>query len=141
MARAVVDASVVLKWFLREEFSDAARRLRNDFVTGEVDLDAPTLLPYEVMNAARYSRAFSERELLRLAEALEALGLALHPFEGDLVALAVKLATSARTTIYDASYLALADNLGVKFYTADRELLKSAPVRLAEHIEDYGRRG
>ncbi len=46
MVLCVVDASVVAKWFLDEEFSSEARRLRDDYAAELVELEAPCLLPY-----------------------------------------------------------------------------------------------
>jgi len=41
MVRYVADASIVAKWFLEEEFSSDARRLRDDYASDLVELDAP----------------------------------------------------------------------------------------------------
>ncbi len=38
--KIVVDASVVAKWFLIEEYSDKALQLRNDYIRGAVILAA-----------------------------------------------------------------------------------------------------
>ncbi len=55
---AVVDASVVVKWFVREEYTGEPLRLRDAYVDGLVDLLAPYLLPMEVLNALKYSGRF-----------------------------------------------------------------------------------
>jgi predicted nucleic acid-binding protein len=39
-------------------------------------------------------------------------------------------------TIYDAAYVALAENLGRKLYTADEVLVKKFPKRVI-HIKDF----
>ena len=59
MARpVVVDASVVAKWYLEEEYTEKALKLRDMHVNGEIELTAPELLLFEVLNAIRYSRFF-----------------------------------------------------------------------------------
>ena len=47
----VVDSSVVTKWFILEDGSDLALRVRDAFATRRVLLTAPTLPFYEVMDA------------------------------------------------------------------------------------------
>ena len=42
--QAVVDASVVAKWYLVEKFSEQALRLRDMHISGEIELVAPELL-------------------------------------------------------------------------------------------------
>lgn len=55
----VLDASVVLKWFIEEEDSVQALRLREEFYTGEREIVVPDLLLFEVANALRYNKSFS----------------------------------------------------------------------------------
>ena len=138
MVRCVADASIVAKWFLEEEFSRDARRLRDDYASDLVELEVPSLLPFEVLNAVRYAGVFSPDELRRVAEALDAFAIPTHPLEGPLAMAAVDIASSMDLTVYDASYFALARELGVTLYTADRVLL-TATKRLggAAHIETY----
>jgi len=64
MARpVVVDASVVAKWYLEEEYTEKALKLRDMHVNGEIELTAPELLLFEVLNAIRYSGVFPVGEL------------------------------------------------------------------------------
>ena len=67
----MVDASVVVKWFVEEEHSREARLLRDAYANGVIDLAAPSLLPYEILNALKYSGAFGEDELKEVARTLE----------------------------------------------------------------------
>jgi len=138
MVLCVADASIVVKWFLEEEFSRDARRLRDDYVSDLVELEAPALLPFEVLNAVRYAGVFSNDELRRVAEALDAFAVPTRPLEGPLAVAAVDIASSTDLTVYDASYVALAHELGATLYTADQALLR-ATKRLGgpAHIETY----
>ena len=43
----VVDASVVVKWFVGEEYSREARLLRDAYASGLIDVAAPSLPPDE----------------------------------------------------------------------------------------------
>lgn len=42
-----VDASVVVKWFVLEEYSDEARLLKRAYVEGLVDLASPSLFSHD----------------------------------------------------------------------------------------------
>ncbi len=133
--KVVVDASVVVKWFVEEEHPREARLLRDAYASGVIDLACPSLLPYEVLNALKYSGAFGEEELKEVAETLDDFQLTLYDLSGELAKKSVELAMRKGITIYDASYAALAELLEVDAYTADEELLRKAKGRM-RHIRD-----
>ncbi len=54
---AVVDASVVVKWLVEEEGSERALRLRDRYIDGKIEIIAPELITFEVLNALRYEGA------------------------------------------------------------------------------------
>lgn len=124
----VVDASVAVKWYLSEaeDDLDAARLVLDRFSSGELNLVAPDLLVYEVASAIsvatmgrqpRLSRALGDLAIDRF------LGLGLRTATGtDLLPAAFALVHRHGCAVYDASYLALAQRLGIRFITADRKL-------------------
>lgn len=138
MARIVVDASVVVKWFLAEADSDAARLLRDDYASDEVDLDAPAVLPFEVLNAVRFGAGLRAGELSRVVDMLGRFGIPLHHLEGPFAEVVADLTDTSRLTVYDASYLGLARFLGVPVYTADEAMVRAAPEGVrAFHVREY----
>lgn len=136
----VPDASVLVKWFVPERNHEPARDLRDDYLEGHHDLVAPALLPFEVVNALRYSRFPDEERLTVAAEALVEYDIELRPFgrSGAVAEIAVEL----DITIYDASYLALAAAMDSPAYTADERLLEAVSdttyAGRVSHIADYG---
>ncbi|GAB4310153.1 MAG: type II toxin-antitoxin system VapC family toxin [Promethearchaeota archaeon] len=126
----VVDASVVVKWFIREERSDAAVEVRDKFVEGRIHLAAPSLLYFEVLNALKYSRLFDTKDLELAAEALENYGIEKVEMRRDAGREMVRAAVDYDLTIYDASYVGLALHLGVPFITADEGIKKKLADRL-----------
>ena len=120
----VVDASVVVKWFVEEHGSEKAKLVMEDFAAQAVELRAPALLPFEVLNALRYHPGFSEERLLSVEAALERFAFHEHALRGEYARRAVQLSHSSDLAIYDASYLALARTLGVKLVTADQALVR-----------------
>jgi predicted nucleic acid-binding protein len=120
----VVDASVIVKWFIREPDSEQALRLHDRYVKGEVQLHAPSLLEYEVLNALVHSRLFSLADLQDASRALLNYGIRLHVLDEERARTTVSLAIESGITVYDASYLALARERGCRFVTADGRLVK-----------------
>lgn len=138
MSAIVVDTSVVVKWYIPEQHHEQARALRDAYLEGKFDLVAPALMPFEAINALRYSGHYEGGRLEAASESLSEYGVDLVPFteSGSVAAIADDL----DSTIYDASYVALAQELDTKVYTADENLLEGLNdeyAELAEHIRTY----
>lgn len=120
----VVDASVVIKWFIDEPLRDRARQ----WLVGEREpLHAPDLLIAEVGNIAwkkAIRREISERHARQIALALPDLPIALHPSD-ELIDRALQIALSINHPVYDCLYLACAENLGGIHVTADERLKRA----------------
>ncbi len=141
MSVFVVDVSVVLKWFIPEIHSDAARRL--------LDYDhqylAPDLLFAEAANAIW--KKVRGKELTpdkgsRLVADLESISVETIPCRA-LAEDAYALAVSTDRSAYDAMYLALAVRLDTRMITADERLARTLTrfPALAPHIQaiqDFG---
>ncbi|MBS7617530.1 type II toxin-antitoxin system VapC family toxin [Candidatus Bathyarchaeota archaeon] len=137
----VVDASVVVKWFVEEEYSTEALKLRNDYVVRLIDVVAPALLPFEVLNALRYNPEFGEKDLKEVAEALMKYDLWLFPILGKLAERTIENALKYGITIYDSSYISLAEVEDKPLYTADEKLLMKLKGNFyAHHITEYKRK-
>jgi predicted nucleic acid-binding protein len=136
--KIVVDASVVAKWFLEEVHSEHAEAIRKDYADGLLDLAAPDLLPYEVLNALRYNPDFGKADLEKIASIIKDYQLDLVPIRKSAVGTAYEHGIS----IYDSSYAALASDMEVELYTADEKLLKKLGRKgQARHLAEYEGRG
>jgi len=116
----VVDASVVLQWFVPERDAAAATRL----LDGDHEFIAPDLLFAEVANAL--SKKVRRRELTReqaqrLAGDLAGIAVETVPCRA-LAADALAIAQAAGITVYDALYLVLAVRIDSWLVTADERL-------------------
>ena len=134
--KVVADASIVAKWFLEEEFSEEARRLRDSFVTGRLTISVPCILFYEALNALRYSGLYSEEELALAARALSKYGFDTWEPKGKLYEETAKLSLKHDVSVYDASYIMLALHLKATLYTADSELIQIFPEN-TQHISAF----
>jgi predicted nucleic acid-binding protein len=121
----VVDASVVLKWFLREADSAAADLLLEKFLNDEVELLAPDLMLVEAASAL-WKRAMIRKDLSTDEATLiyrDLLTLPLSLIASGIVAdAALQVALKHNHSIYDALYCALAIERRCDFVTADRAL-------------------
>lgn len=134
MNEAVLDASVVLKWFRKTEtHSDAAQRLRDAFQTGALSVVVPPLLHIEIINAAGRVWQWPRAALLNLAQAMDTLGFRIR--EAPLAAIAEW--TARGLSAYDSAYVALADVHRLPLITEDRLILSTAR-RLARPLAALG---
>lgn len=140
MTLLVVDASVVLKWFVPEEQSDDAVRL----LDGDMEFLAPDLLFAETANAVWKKARRGEigtAAAQRLVEDLVTLPIDAVPARA-LAADAHALARRVDVTVYDAMYLALAVRARTRLVTADRRLHQAAVQfrGLSGHVKLLGSR-
>jgi predicted nucleic acid-binding protein len=141
MEQIVADASVLVKLFVNETYSDRVQVMKEAFVKGEINLNEPFLMPYEVMNAVRYSPArFTAAEQKAIAKSLANYGFTFHDTTAELAEKTIDIAGSGGLSIYDAVYVALALLMRAKLYTADEELIKKANSSQVRHIREFNKR-
>ena len=119
----VIDASVAVKWFVPEEYSEKAREIL--LLRG---LAAPELIWAEFGNALLKKMSHRQLTIVQISEAalnFERIGIRSHPIK-PLMARAAALAVYTRLSIYDAFYLELAEKLRCALVTADRKLFEAA---------------
>jgi predicted nucleic acid-binding protein len=122
MRRLVLDASVVVRWFGKPA-EPAGTALRSEFESGGVAVTIPGLLFLELLNVAGRQWRWQEEELLEFAEELGSAKFEL--LDPDLGRVANWVARGL--TAYDASYVALAEQLDVPLITFDRAIIAAAP--------------
>jgi predicted nucleic acid-binding protein len=121
----VIDASVALKWYLDdEEHGQKAMNLLTRFIADELDILAPSLLEYEVVNGliiARKRGRIEEEKVLSAIEGFASLGIRmvnLSPHYSKVIHFCKTYNRSA----YDASYMVVAESERMPFITADEGL-------------------
>ena len=120
----VVDASVAVKWYVKEALRDKALEMRSDFASGLLQLEAPSLLAYELGNALRYHPASTPAECAAAVKELGNLGIVMHELDESIASTAAALAFEEKLTFYDAVYIALTQSLNATFVTADEKLIE-----------------
>lgn len=122
--KTVIDASIIAKWFVDEEGTEEALKLRTDHIEGRILIVVPELLFLEVLNALRYKGA-SIKKLNEANNALWDIQLRVEKTNIFLLEKANELAIQNNLSLYDAIYLALAIINGSPLITADKELTKA----------------
>ena len=135
MREVVIDASVVVKWFIEENNSEKALLLRDSFIGGNVELYVPPLLYFEVLNALKYSQLFEPNELEEAGESLENYGFKVITIKNEIRNHMINAAINYDLSIYDASYLGLSIGLEMMFCTADEKIIKKLPPTLKKKVK------
>jgi predicted nucleic acid-binding protein len=128
----VIDANVAV-WavvpLMQDKEVDAFSRVRNWQVEG-LTLTAPVLWLAEATSSIRravYSKLLSDENGRRAIEQLFALEIKTASLSEALCKAAFDWATKlGQARAYDGFYMALANTLGVEFWTADRRLVNGA---------------
>lgn len=138
-ARIVVDTSVIVKWFKThdEELLDQAGWLLRRVDQRALEVHAPALLLYEIGNLLLVGTRLDADGLDDAFRRIAALPLILAPPAVPLLQRSARLGRACGLTFYDASFVALAEELGCPFVTADRRLhrrVRSLPRMV--HLSD-----
>ncbi len=118
----VLDASVVIKWFVKEEDSEETIELLNEYNQGKCEIAVPDLLIYEVANVLRYNPKFSHTDTLGCIRSIHNLDLDVVELVELIVESALGISYERKISFYDALYIAVAKEIGYEFITADEKL-------------------
>ncbi|MBI2042948.1 type II toxin-antitoxin system VapC family toxin [Candidatus Pacearchaeota archaeon] len=119
----VIDASVIVKWFLNEENSDKARELRTELTKEDLVLIVPDLMFLEVLNTLRYKRAKKDA-LIKANKILFELGLKIEKIDKETLIKTIENSVKYNITVYDALYVSMAQLHNASLITADSKLYK-----------------
>lgn len=136
--RYVVDASVGIKLFVDEEFSEQAHALFSHLAADPpAELYVPDLFYIECTNILlKYTRRFGRSPDDSQADLADLNRLALKSTPtADLMEEALSLASEKNLTAYDACYAALAGQLDIPMITADKSL--ALAIESAIFIGDF----
>lgn len=126
MKTFIIDSSVCLKWVLDDEVdTKPAKKLQKKYLNGEINLVAPNLWFYEVINVIKNTKSKNpsiSNKLLetKLGDLLESSPSLMDMSELGLLCL--KYAIKLGITAYDSAYLTLAHAHGLTLITADDKL-------------------
>jgi predicted nucleic acid-binding protein len=135
--RAVLDSSVIVKWFKQEKDSEEALILREAYFEGVTEIAVPDLIFYEISNVMNYDDSIDTEEVKESIETLRDMDFEIVAPHTDLIDKAVELADRKNITVYDASFLALAELLDATLVTSDQELYRKTKDGNTEKLAAY----
>lgn len=124
----VVDASLLVKWYIPEQLSEQAQEIMLSAIKGEASLLAPDLILSEVGNVLWKKGRRGEltpEEIREIADAVIQLSLVTMVSSNVLLPGALEIALTNDRTVYDSLYMALAVAEEAVFVTADRRLVNA----------------
>lgn len=128
MLRCVLDASVGIKLFVEEEFSEKVQRLFAKLAEDpQTEIHVPDLFYIECANILlKYTRRYKRPQADSLEDLKDLNKLALIVTStSELIEEALELARAKNLTAYDACYAVLARKLKLPLVTADAPLAKA----------------
>jgi len=135
----VLDASIILKMIFEEQDTHLALQLRENHVTGKEKIAAPELIFYEIANVLATKTPLSIKsassalnEIFNLE--IETFTLGMEEFLSSM-----SFSHKYKISVYDASYMILAERLNCDFITADVILFRKIKdlkfIRLLEDVK------
>ena len=137
----VVDAGVILKgYFADEDEHEDAQLIIKEYAEGLVELHAPHLIMYEIVNTlivARNRKRLATKQINEIITEIKEIEINLINISDiqRLFDISLKYGRSA----YDASYIFLSESFNMKLITADRKFYNAVKGKIPEviWIEDY----
>jgi len=137
-----VDASVCARWLVPgEEYETQAIRLRDDYAEGRIELYAPSLLVFEVLNVLWKTvegEVMKAEDAVVMCEAFVKVAPRVVSLDFEDLKSALEVAMVKHISFYDASYIATALKTKSTLITADKNLFEVARGYLKTmQLKDY----
>ncbi len=132
-SKICVDASLALKLVLSETDSDSAQAAWQNWERAGVEIVTPSLFTYETTSVLRnrvYRKEITQKEADEGAKILAALEITFYQPEAIRESAWELARRFNRPTVYDAFYLALAQEEGCPFWTGDKRLYNTVKSQL-----------
>ncbi len=127
-SKIVVDTSVLIKWIKTrdEKLRSEALELLGVIQRRAIEVTVPALLLYELGNLLLLKTRLDSNSIVAAIEHVLRLPIAVENPEPGVLRRTARLGRDLKLTFYDASFLALAEELDCVFVTADRRLFNAA---------------
>lgn len=140
-SKIVVDTSVLIKWIKTrdEELRREALDLLGVIQREALEVTVPALLLYELGNLLLRKTRLGSSGIAAAIEDVLRLPIAVSNPEPGVLRRTARLGRELDLTFYDASFVALAEELDCTFVTADRRLFSAARgLPRVRHLSETG---
>ncbi len=135
----ILDASVILKMIFEEQDTNLVLQLIENHITGKEKMAAPELLYYELANVLATKTPLSVKSSSSALTEIFNLEIETYTLGVEEFLSSINLSYKYKISVYDASYMILAERLNCNFITADVKLVKKTKdlkfVRLLNDIK------
>lgn len=121
--KIILDASVIIKWFIEEEDSDKASSYLKVIQDNKIKVKVPSLLFYELGNILLNKKA-SVDMAGEIVSALQNLGLEVEDIALQWFREIYQNSIDYSITFYDSAYITLMQKENCEFITADKKLFQ-----------------
>ncbi len=134
----VLDSSVLVKFLVseREDNIDQADKLLERARQGITSMSCPELAKYEIGNVLKYKKIEDNQRFMCLST-LYKLPIKYYPQNSKLAQRSLEIALSVGISNYDATFLALAENLDATLVTANPKHQKILEGITVVALKDY----
>lgn len=133
----IIDTSIVPKWFdARENDRGQALEILQKHISNEEEIVAPDLLLYEITNVWSTKTHLSQSEIKDNFDKLEKYAIGIIGFDFDLLKQASEFSKKYKVSAYDASYAALASEIGCNLITADAKFAKQVNLPYVKLLKE-----
>lgn len=139
METLVIDASVAVKWIVKERDREKAVSILRSFLIGELNLWVPDIFFYEVPSALLSSEFYQKDDIEEALRFIRGILIPTVYLDLRLQCEAARLALKLGISFYDASYLALAIQKDADFIIADEKLINKVggALTFVRSLYDY----
>lgn len=135
----ILDASVILKMIFEEQDTNLVLQLIENHITGKEKMAAPELLYYELANVLATKTPLSVKSSSSALTEIFNLEIETYTLGVEEFLSSINISYKYKISVYDASYMILAERLNCNFITADVKLVKKTKdlkfVRLLNDIK------
>lgn len=120
----VLDASIILKMIFEEHDTPLALQLREGHIKGEEIIAAPELLYYELANVLATKVPISVKNASSVLAEMFNLEFETFTLGAEEFLSSIETSRKYKISVYDASYVILAERLSCDFITSDVKLFR-----------------
>ncbi len=134
----IVDTSVGFKWFdISEQDYSEGKKLLNLHLAAEISINVPELFFYEITNAWSTKSKLDIRGIKENFSELEKFKLNSVSVDFSLLSQAAGLSKTKSISVYDASFIALAQEKECDLVTADAKLVQKVNLPFVKLLSEY----
>jgi predicted nucleic acid-binding protein len=133
----IIDASVIAKGLWEEPGTEKVVDILNAFKDGLIEIEAPTILNYEVANAIRFNEELNPKEKEIAIQSFYLLDIETIDLSLEEMKKVIKISNERGTTVYDTSYYILAIKDDGIYLTADEEFNKKIKDEKVVLLEEF----